>query len=72
MVRMLSDEGMSTRAIAPIVGSNKETVRHDLAGAKKLAPEPAPVNVNTATGEIHDEQVKVTGMDGKQYTRPDV
>ena len=42
--------GMSTRAIAPIVGSNKETVRHDLAGAKKLAPELAPANVDTETG----------------------
>ena len=32
MVRMLSDEGMSTRAIAPIVGSSFKTVANDREG----------------------------------------
>lgn len=72
MVRMLSDEGMSTRAIAPIVGANFATVSRDSkAPVANATPEPAPANVNTETGEIHDEPAKVTGMDGKQYTRPE-
>jgi hypothetical protein len=40
MVQMLSAEGMSTRAIAPIIGATEGTVRNDLrAGAKNYAPE---------------------------------
>jgi len=41
MVQMLSAEGMSTRAIAPIVGATDRTVRYDLAeGGKNFPPEP--------------------------------
>lgn len=74
MVRMLSDEGMSSRSIAPIVGATDRTVRNDVAGGKDFPPrtEFADAFVNKETGEIHDEPVKVTGMDGKQYTRRDV
>lgn len=75
MVRMLSDEGMSTRAIAPIVGASQRTVADDVSKIAHLdSTSPAPEFVDTRTGEIHDEPapkpVAVTGMDGKQYTRP--
>lgn len=87
MVRMLSDEGMSTRAIAPIVGSSFKTVANDRgAGVQNYTPETAPVNVNTETGEIRSDfqsstaqaerevvaqAQAVQGMDGKTYTRPE-
>lgn len=41
MVQMLSAEGMSTRAIAPIVGASNFTVSKDLQGARNLTPEPS-------------------------------
>lgn len=68
MVRMLSDEGMSTRAIAGSIGVSKNTVTSDL--SQIGTPEPSATNVNTETGEIYDEPIKTTGMDGKQYGRP--
>lgn len=71
MVRMLSDEGMSTRAIAPIVGANQATVVRDAARDANASPEPDPVNVDTETGEVLDEPIRTTGMDGKQYSRPE-
>ena len=37
---MLSAEGMSTRAIAPIVGASKDTVSRDLSGVSHETPEP--------------------------------
>lgn len=77
MVRMLSDEGMSTRAIAPIVGASHETVAQDrTAGVRNLTPNPAPEFVDTRTGEIHEKSApgktpeKITGADGKQYPKP--
>lgn len=57
MVQLLSSEGMSTRAIAPIVGADHVTVSRDLGRVANATPEPpAPVQ----------------GMDGKTYTRPEV
>jgi len=54
MVQMLSAEGMSTRAIAPIVGASKSQVANDLeAGVQNWTPEPAN---------------PVQGLDGKTYT----
>ena len=96
LVSYLSGEGMSTRAIAPIVGVSHETVRAD-AGVKKLTP---AVPVDRETGEIAEtsgaesvavapepvaggrtsaeptetpapESTKVTGLDGKTYSRPE-
>lgn len=46
------EEGMSTRAIAPIVGVGDSTIQRDLADAPNGAPDPKPI----------------TGMDGKTYT----
>lgn len=55
MVQMLSAEGMSTRAIAPIVGASQKTVARDVATESFDSVEPP----------------SVTGVNGKTYTRPD-
>lgn len=83
MVQLLAAEGMSTRAIAPIVGVSNKTVHQDLASEvlPKVTPEPPTIatadrvivaeqrHVNIDSGEI-TEPPTITGMDGKQYTRP--
>lgn len=87
IVSELSSAGMSTRAIAPIVGASHMTVQNDrISGVKSFTPGPTPEFVDTRTGEIHDgfqdaiakaeEEVveparKVHGMDGKTYSRID-
>lgn len=52
-VKELSSEGMSTRAIAPIVGVNRKTVERDVRGGTNVPPEQASiapiVGVNQAT-----------------------
>lgn len=53
VVQKLSSTGMSTRAIASVVGAGKSTVDRDLAGVPDGTPAPAPV----------------TGIDGKTYLR---
>jgi transposase-like protein len=69
MVRMLSDEGMSTRAIAPIVGANYATVSRDLqAGVASATPEP---EANSAPDEAPEPPAAVTGLDGKTYAKPE-
>ena len=55
LVEYLSNEGMSTRAIASVTGMNRETVRQGVKaglGGKKLSP-----------------RSSTTGLDGKQYMR---
>ena len=37
-VAELTEQGMSTRAIAPIVGVNRETVAADIRGGRNLPP----------------------------------
>lgn len=79
LVGYLAGEGMSTRAIAPIVGVSQKTVVKDAQVIPQVSPAPAP-KVNTTTGEVSDDfepeptplvpPAKVTGLDGKQYTRP--
>ncbi|MFD1202442.1 hypothetical protein ACFQ3U_11110, partial [Leucobacter albus] len=63
LVAELSDAGMSTRAIAPIVGVSHMQVSNDVReqGVKNFTPEPAPFEVegftvNPSTGEIIDPQ----------------
>lgn len=83
IVSDLAEQGMSTRAIAPVVGANQATVVRDL-GARdaNASPAEAPAEpsfdptpswdpVDTETGEIHTEPRSITGMDGKTYTRPE-
>jgi hypothetical protein len=54
VVRELTDAGMSTRAIAPVVGVSNYTVHQDQQAVRDLTPAPA----------------KVAGLDGKEYSRP--
>lgn len=55
VVSILAEQGMSIRAIAPIVGASHQTVANDLESpVKNLTPDPRVV----------------TGMDGKTYTPP--
>lgn len=56
LVQFLSEQGMSTRAIAPIVGASQPTVRRDLSGESNDSPD--------------DEPEPITGLDGKSYARP--
>lgn len=86
IVSELSSAGMSTRAIAPIVGVSNKTVHQDMQVLPRVTPEPPPAFVETTTGEVYDgfqdaiakaeEEVveqarKVHGMDGKTYVRPE-
>lgn len=111
VVKELTEAGMSTRAIAPVVGVSQQVVHNDVKVTNRLSPEPA---VNTETGEVSDGYVtdqsdldapftdassdeieeaftaareqgdvthqgvvknlperKVTGLDGKSYSRPE-
>lgn len=89
MVKVLSAEGMSTRAIAPVIGATHTTVRRDLeAGGTNVPPEPKSDAELLAGAEWSPEAVEdeprftdepgriqpvtgtITGMDGKNYTRP--
>ena len=56
LVSELADEGMSTRAIAPIVGVHHDTVATDLRAVGNPTPAAGPR--------------QITGRDGKTYTRP--
>lgn len=67
LVGYLAGEGMSTRAIAPIVGADQATVVRDLRrGDANASPAPRateagrdfppePVSVDPVTGEVHDD-----------------
>ena len=66
MVAILSSEGMSTRAIAPIVGVSQATVAREVRApesndspvtgmdGKTYAPKPDVIRVDTNTGEVLD------------------
>lgn len=64
LVAELAAQGMSTRAIAPIVGVSQRTVADDVSSS-------AQVTVNATTGEIVETTREVVGLDGKSYTAPD-
>lgn len=81
LVGYLAGEGMSTRAIAPIVGVDNKTVHNDLkkimAPVENSTPEPDPRDAArsavAAAFAQRDEPAapaKVTGLDGKSYTKP--
>lgn len=78
LVAELSAQGMSTRAIAPIVGAARNTVMADLRQVAQFEP-PAPVAADPFTGEVIDAVTEVTethtvktvtGLDGKTYSTP--
>lgn len=83
IVADLAKQGMSTRAIAPVVGAGIATVHRDRAatGVPNETPaphapathtfEPSPWEpaINRDTGEI--KTAAVTGLDGKTYQRPE-
>jgi hypothetical protein len=79
LVEYLSGEGLSTRAIAPIVGVSDFTVREDQkAGARNLAAVPNGTPVKTAVSSetplapssVVTEPRAVVGLDGKNYAAP--
>lgn len=68
LVGKLAHEGMSTRAIAPIVGVDKDTVRRDLISTGANTPPDGDPEVGDA--EPAPTPAPITGIDGKTYTRP--
>jgi len=80
LVGYLSGEGLSTRAIAPIVGVSQKTVDRDVresfdspAPVRNLTPVSAPGDsAEDPTEGVQTPQppASVTGLDGKTYTRP--
>lgn len=73
IVGYLAGEGMSTRAIAPIVGASVGQVHADrqVFSSEHVEAQPTIV-VDKVTGEVLDapDPRPVTGLDGKQYERP--
>lgn len=82
VVRELTSAGMSTRAIAPVVGTHFDTVASDAKASRVGYPTPAPA-IDPETGEVGPDYPEptptaagaipatVTGIDGKTYTRPE-
>lgn len=54
---MLANEGMSTRAIAPIVGASQKTVDRDIRGESFDSPAPESSPLTDEPGQV----VKLTG-----------
>lgn len=72
VVQLLSDEGMSTRAIAPVFGVHHDTVAEDRkAGVGNPTPDPAPRVPNATSAPSLAPAPSITGMDGKEYSRPE-
>lgn len=73
VVAQLSAAGMSTRAIAPVVGVTRQMVSHDLKRevANDLPPAPSgPAACWTAPFSLPKSD-HITGSDGKKYPRPE-
>ncbi|MDF2991860.1 MAG: hypothetical protein K0S37_2374 [Microbacterium sp.] len=81
LVGYLAGEGLSTRAIAPIVGVAHKTVARDLAPVSNDTPDSdaspasdpavaAPV-ASPTSADAATVPPKIQGLDGKQYTRPE-
>jgi hypothetical protein len=76
VVRELTEAGMSTRAIAPVVGVSKDTVQRDFAAVSHETPQ-APEPGSTEAQEAADRgdtaprltPAPVVGIDGKTYTQ---
>lgn len=63
LVAELAAQGMSSRAIAPIVGTSHVQVSRDIATVTS-------VTVDAATGEVSDEPREIVGLNGKAYSTP--
>lgn len=85
VVKELTDAGLSSRAIAPVVGTSDRQVRRDISGGTHVPPaHTSPADLSTAgsadaaTSETQPERVEppsaprpvVVGIDGKTYTPP--
>ena len=72
IVGELSAAGMSTRAIAPIVGVSDRQVRYDAAQVGSRFPPASPASP-TEPETVHGLPTtdRIVGMDGKTYQRPD-
>lgn len=64
VVGLLSAQGMSTRAIAPVVGVSQMQVVRD------VKRDVSPKRIDFATGEVAPNNV--VGLDGKSYSRPEL
>ena len=84
VVKELSEAGMSTRVIAPIVGVNRSNVTRDLQVVHGAPPEPKSedellsgepwtpsAEPETTSRWGLQKSDKIIGPDGKQYTRPE-
>lgn len=69
VVGELTAAGLSTRAIAPVVGVSHMTVQNDVSasGVKDFTPEAASADFPEMPEVL---QKAVTGVDGKTYSRP--
>lgn len=67
LVAELTAQGMSTRAIAPIVGVSQRTVVDDVSSSAHL-PEPV-INVLAATGEVLDEDERQVQYSTGEWSR---
>lgn len=83
VVQMLTAEGMSTRAIAPIIGADQKTVVNDRRKTEEYSSVDEPRVSHGMDGKTRVHQPRtapsapsaasaptVTGMDGKEYSRP--
>lgn len=80
VVRELTDAGMSTRAIAPVVGVSNFTVSKDQAAVMDLTPKSSGAVGSTPAVSEQTPQSEpasprparpvVVGLDGKAYTQP--
>jgi hypothetical protein len=69
VVHELASAGMSTRAIAPVVGVDQATVVRDLGSSDAPASVDLPADYPAPEQPITPTE-KVTGLNGKTYTRP--
>jgi transposase-like protein len=64
LTTLLSEQGMSVRAIAPIVGVSKATVQRDYAGVSHGTPQPAQ-----QVAAVEPATATTASLDGKTYPR---
>lgn len=70
LVAELSAQGMSTRAIAPILGVDHKTVHNDIVRTVESSTVTEVLPVDSTTGEVLPAPRTVTGLDGREITIP--